>query len=588
MSDNRSDQAPVARETAMTRIELDEPVQNDDTPAPGVTLAPLASLLAASLAACGGGADAPAPAPSPPPPSSTVTAPEAVRFLTQASFGASDASIAEVVASGYSGWLDAQFAKPQALHRSLLESVIDPAQPQQNYRDFVLDSFWTQAISGADQLRQRVAFALSEIFVVSQLTGSINQRPRGLADYLDMLGREGFGSFRTLLERVSLHPIMGLYLSHLRNQKEDPASGRVPDENYAREVMQLFTIGLYQLNADGSVKLDSNRQKIATYGNDDVMGLARVFTGFSWAGPDTSNQRFNGGLADPDRDVKLMQAYPQFHSTAEKRFLGVLIPANTAAAESLRIALDTLANHPNVGPFFGRQLIQRLVTSNPSPAYVARVAAAFNDNGSGVRGDMKAVLRAILLDVEARGASGTADPQYGKLREPVLRLAAWARAFKVTSASGGYRIRSTADPSTQLGQAPLRASSVFGFFRPGYVPPNTSIASAGLVAPEFQITGETSVAGYLNFMRGVITNGAGTNADVRASHADEVTLASDPQRLVARIELLLTGNQLAPETRNAIGDAVAAIPAGGSDAAINRARLAVFLVMATPEFVVMT
>jgi uncharacterized protein (DUF1800 family) len=513
-----------------------------------------------------------------------VSEAKAARFLAQATFGADDRSIADVVAGGYSGWLEAQFAKPQSLHRAYLESVIDPAQPQQAFRNAVLDSFWTQAITGADQLRQRVAFALSEIFVVSQLSAPVNQRPRGLADYLDMLGREAFGNFRSLLERVSLHPIMGLYLSHLRNQKEDPATGRVPDENYAREVMQLFTIGLYQLNPDGTVRLDGRGQKIPTYTNDDVMGLARVFTGFSWAGPDTSNQRFFGGRADPDRDVLPMQAYPQFHSMAEKRFLGVVIAAGTGPTDSLRVALDTLFNHPNVGPFFGRQLIQRLVTSNPSPAYVRRVAAAFDNNGRGVRGDMKAVLRAVLLDPEARGDRSAADPAFGKLREPVLRLSAWARAFKATSANGDYRIRDTSDPSTRLGQAPLRSPSVFNFFRPGYVPPNTAIAAAGLVAPEFQITGETSVAGYLNYMRSVISVGAG--GDVRSSYADELPLAADPQKLVERVELLLTGNQLSTSTRTAIRDAVAAIRADGSNAALNRVRLAVFLVMASPEFLV--
>jgi len=513
-----------------------------------------------------------------------ISAAQAARFLAQATFGADDRSIAEVIATGYAGWIEAQFAKPQSLHRAYLESVIDPAQPQQVFRNAVLDSFWTQAITGADQLRQRVAFALSEIFVVSQLSAPVSQRPRGLADYLDMLGREAFGNFRSLLDRVSLHPIMGLCLSHLRNQKEDPATGRVPDENYAREVMQLFTIGLYQLNPDGTARLDGRGQKIPTYTNDDVMGLARVFTGFSWAGPDTSNQRFFGGRADPDRDVLPMQAYPQFHSLAEKRFLGVVIPAGTGPTESLRVALDALFNHPNVGPFFGRQLIQRLVTSNPSPAYVRRVAAAFDNDGRGVRGDMKAVLRAVLLDPEARSDSSAAGPAFGKLREPVLRLSAWARAFKATSASGAFRIRDTSDPSTRLGQAPLRSPSVFNFFRPGYVPPNTSIAAAGLVAPEFQITGETSVAGYLNYMRNVISTGAG--GDVRSSYADELPLAADPQKLVERVELLLTGNQLSSSTRTAIRDAVAAIRADGSNAALNRVRLAVFLVMASPEFLV--
>ena len=546
------------------------------------------ALATAALAACGGGgAASPAPAPPAPPPVPATSAAEAVRLLNQASFGANEASVAAVVAVGPSSWIDDQFSRPQTLHRPYIEAAIaagQPGAPELTYRDFVMDTFWRQALTGADQLRQRVVFALTEIFVVSQTNGDVNNRPRGLASYLDLLGQHAFGNFRDLLEAVSLHPIMGLYLSSLRNQAEDLATGRVPDENFAREVMQLFTIGLYRLNPDGTQVL-SNGQPVSTYGNADVQGLARVFTGWSWAGPDTSNTRFRGGTPDPDRDIRPMQPYPQFHSTAAKGFLGATIPAGTAATGSLRIALDVLFNHPNTGPFIGRQLIQRLVTSNPSPAYVARVAAAFANNGSGVRGDMKAVLRAALLDTEARGG-GLADPAWGKLREPALRLSAWARACEATSVSGNFPIRNIADPSTALAQNPLRSPSVFNFFRPGYVPPSTGIASAGLVAPEFQITGESSVAGYLNYMRNAVNAGVGTGNDVRSSYAKEVALAADAQALVDRCKLLFTANQMTDATRNAIRDAVASIPMSAANAALNRAKLAVYLTLAAPEFIV--
>lgn len=227
-----------------------------------------------------------------------------------------------------------------------------------------MDTFWRQALTGADQLRQRMVFALSQVFVVSQSNSDVSSRPRGLANYLDMLLAQCFGNFRQLLVAVSLHPIMGLNLSSLRNQAEDPATGRAPDETYAREVMQLFTIRLYQLNADGTQVIGSGGQPVSSYGNADVQGLALVFTGFSWAGPDTSNTRFRGGNADPNRHSLPMQAYPQFHSASVKSFLGDSIAAGTGPAESLRIALDALCNHPSVGPFVGRQLIQRLVTSN--------------------------------------------------------------------------------------------------------------------------------------------------------------------------------------------------------------------------------
>ena len=566
-------------------------------------------FAAATTAACGGGTgDSPSPVappapvpsppppapspppPSPPPPGPTISQADAARFLTQATYGPDDATIQSVIAHDYAGWIEDQFSRSRTLHRTYLEQAIaagDPAAPQRTYRDFVMDTFWKQAITGDDQLRQRMVFALSQIFVVSQANADVNNRPRGLADYLDMLGANAFGNFRALIEAVSLHPIMGLYLSALRNQKEDPATGRVPDENYGREVMQLFTIGLYQLNADGTPKLDGGGKPVPTYSNADVQGMAKVFTGWSWAGPDKSNTRFFGGTPDPNRDVTPMQAYPQFHSTSAKSLLGVTIAASTPAEQSLKIALDTLFNHPNTAPFFSRQLIQRFVTSNPSPAYVGRVAAAFANNGQGVRGDMKAILRAVLLDAEARGASVAAQPSWGKLREPVVRLANWARAFGATSASGNYMIRNVADPSTALGQNPLRSASVFNFYRPGYVPPSTSIANAGLVAPEFQITGETSVAGYLNFMRNAVNIGVGTSADVRCTYAQETALAGNADQLVDRVKLLLTAGRMTDATRTAIRDAVATIPATAPSAASNRAKLAIYLTLASPEFIVL-
>jgi uncharacterized protein (DUF1800 family) len=250
------------------------------------------------------------------------------------------------------------------------------------------------------------------------------------------------------------------------------------------------------------------------------------------------------------------------------------------------MGLDALFHHPNTAPFFCRQLIQRFVASNPSPAYVARVAAVFADNGRGVRGDMKAVIRAVLLDDEARGAAALAQAGWGKLREPVIRLANWARAFAATSASGNYMIRNVADPATALGQNPLRSSSVFNFYRPGYMPPNTTIAAAGLAAPEFQITGETSVAGYLNFMRNTVNNGVGTGTDVRSAYAKEVALAGNPDQLVDRLKLLLTAGRMSDSTRAAIRDAVSTVAATGEAALLNRAKLAVYLTLASPEFIV--
>jgi uncharacterized protein (DUF1800 family) len=521
-------------------------------------------------------------------PADTPTQTQASRFLAQASFGATTTDIDLLATGGLGVWITGQFDKPQSLHRAAMDATV-AATGQAASANFFFESFWKQAATGEDQLRQRVAFALSQIFVVSLQDSTVVNYPRGVASYYDMLGANAFGNFRKLLEDVSLHPMMGIYLTSMRNQKE--SGTRMPDENYARESMQLLTIGLYELNQDGSLKMIDNKP-VETYTNADIVGLAKVFTGWSWAGPDKSDTRFNGGNADPDRDWMPMQSYPKFHSVSEKKFLGVTIAAQAAPGPEadLKIALDTLFNHPNVGPFFGRQLIQRLVTSNPSPQYVSRVAAVFNNNGDGVRGDMKAVIKAILLDPEARSDAETASS--GKLREPVVRLGNWMRAFGARSASGRYQLGSLDDPLTQLGQTPMRSPSVFNFYRPGYVPPNTSIAAAGLVSPEMQITGETSVVGYLNLMRDVIPNGIGSSRDIKADYQPELALADAPDKLVDRINLLLLANRMSPTLRSQILAAVNSVAVSSTNATTaatarkNRVNLAIFLAMASPEYIV--
>ena len=548
------------------------------------------------LAACGGGEGSSGPPVLPK--EQQPAQKDVVRFLSQAGFGGAGADIDRTQRIGFPAWIDEQFSLPQDRHQGYVDSQIAAATlagQSTNQQNWIYESFWRTAVSGNGQLRHRVAFALSQIFVVSLADSSVGENTRGVASYLDMLGRNAFGNFRTLLQDVTLHPMMGLYLSHLRNQKEDPSRGRVPDENYAREVMQLFTIGLYESNLDGTVRLDGRNEPIETYTNEDVTGLAKVFTGWSWAGPDKSDTRFFGGNASADRAVLPMQSYPKYHSTSEKRFLGTVIPEQAGAdpEASLRVALDRLFSHPNVGPFIGKQLIQRMVTSNPSPAYVARVASAFNDNGSGVRGDMKAVIRAVLLDPEARSPlPGATD--YGKLREPVLRIAHWLRAFGAQSASGRFLIGNTDNPNSSLGQTPMRSPSVFNFYRPGYVPPNTDIAAAGLVAPEMQITHESSVAGYLNTLRSVISSGIGSGSprDVQPDYGEVIGLADRPDALVDRIGAMLIAGEMSPELRAQAVDAVGSVAVSTSNAQsaatarLNRVKLAVFLVMASPDYLV--
>ncbi len=535
-----------------------------------------------------------------------ATAREASRFLTQATFGPTDVDIARVSQIGYRAWIEEQFAKPRVYHGTYWDvenATIQAASGGQRtaFGDQVTNSFWKQALVGDDQLRQRVAFALSQIFVISMADGSIDYwgtRTRGVANYLDMLDDNAFGNYRNLLESVALHPMMGRYLSHLGNEKEDPATGRLPDENFAREVMQLFSIGLVQLNLDGTPKLSAGQQA-STYGPSDIAGLAKVFTGWGWYGPDTSVGRWEGWIEAPDRNYRPMQAYPNYHSTAEKSFLGTTIPPQSVAdpRASLRVALDTIFLHPNVGPFIGRQLIQRLVTSNPSPSYVERVASAFNNNGVGVRGDMKAVIRAILLDPEAR--TFNSDPGYGKLREPILRLSAFLRAFNSRSRTGKYLVGKTDDPAGSLAQSPLFSPSVFNFYRPGFVPPNTAAGIAELAVPEMQITNEVSVAGYANYVMFALNNGiplwGSDKGDIQPDLTELPALAANPASLVERINTKVLAGSMSNDLKTSIINGVATIHiptptatnAAQVDAAkLNRVRFALLLVLASPEFIV--
>lgn len=541
----------------------------------------------------------PPPAPPAPPPVAPrptdlpADAAAAARFLSQATFGPTPKAITELLSVGRSAWIEAEFLKaPSSL---LAQVAVRMGTLEERAASiptiWVQHAFWQAAVTGEDALRQRVAFALSQIFVVSMVDPAVGTRMA--AAWWDLLARNAFGNFRTLMEEVARSPAMGTYLSHLGNRKADPTTGRLPDENFARELMQLFTIGLYELEQDGTVRLDARREPIETYTSEDVAGLARVFTGFSWGGPDRSPARFvNRLVSDSDQTVIPMQGYPDYHEPGPKAFLGRTIEASTPDA-SLAAALDHLFAHPNVGPFIGRQLIQRLVTSNPSPAYVARVAAAFANDGRGVRGDMKAVIRAVLLDPEAVSPLACRCLFDGRLREPLLRTAVLLRALEATSGSGNWMIGTTDDPAS-LGQSALRAPSVFNFYRPSYVAPNTRLAQAGRVAPELQITHETSVAGWVNAVRSLLDTGLGTGGDVKPALARFDVLAVDPAALIDRLVVLLAPGQIPAALRERLIAEVAAVPlpadpsdaAGRSAALQNRTRLAVLLIGASPEFVV--
>lgn len=343
--------------------------------------------------------------------------------------------------------------------------------------------------------------------------------------------------------------------------------------------------------------MDANGKFIPTYSQDDIKGMAKVFTGWGWGQDPATNDPTNFSYPPIRWDLP-MQAYPAYHSSSEKRIInGVVIPANTGPKESLRIALDTLFSHPNVGAFIVSQLIKRFVTSNPSPACVSRVASTFNNNGAGVSGDMKAVMRAILLDVEARSAATAASATAGKLREPIIRFANFMRAFDVkTSPVIVYRLWNLEDPVESIGQNPLRAPSVFNWYRPDYSPPGT-ILGMGLVAPEFQITHETTVTGYTNF---VTANSERQTESVRAIMAQygpideylaadvsaELALADQPDALIDRLNLLLLYGQMTTSLRNTVRQAINNISLTQYRARDNRVATATALLMASPQYVV--
>ena len=554
---------------------VDESISLEAVDPPGSS--PIAPSVAASaalaLAACGGGGGTTPAPPAPPPPPAIVlpTKAQASRMLGQASMGATAAGIEQIAANGYAAWLDAQFQLPREIsHWDWLVSAGYNVSANANNQAGFDPVMWRQLIASPDQLRQRVGMALLSFLVVGFDGVNLPWRQFAVAAYMDVLWDGAFGNFRNLLQNISTNVAMGRYLTFAGNRKANPNSGAVPDENYARELMQLFTIGLQRLNPDGSVQTNGG-QPVETYTQEDISGLARVFTGWNIDSSDNST---------PDRMRRPMINNAALHETGVKTFLGTTIPAGTNGPDSLRLALDAIFAHPNVAPFVSKQLIQHLVTSNPPPAYVARISAVFENNGSGARGDLRAVVRAILLDVEARSDAIAGAPSYGKLREPIMRLTGWARAFSASSPSGAWAIGNTSSTANRLGQSPGRSPSVFNFFRPGYTPPNTAIATQGLVAPEFQITNEPSVIAYVNYLQALIVNGAG---DFRANYADILTKADNSASLVDEVELLL-GAGLSAATKTSIRSAVDAISTTATNGLNNRVYTAILLTLAAPEY----
>ncbi len=538
---------------------------------------------------------------------------EAARFFVQAGFGANMNEITALAQTkNFEGWINQQFTIPKTSLLPRLWAVDQRARelfeleyPDQEYFGPYSIHFnyawWDQSKKAEDQLRQRVAFALSQIFVISMQSG-LGDYGEAVASYYDILIDHAFGNYKNLMLDVSLHPCMGFYLSHINNPKTDTINNIHPDENYAREIMQLFSIGLYELNNDGTRKT-MNGGWIPTYDNDDIRELAKVFTGLGmgawapWVIEEYGNIpiEFGQGLYAIDRTVP-MSMFEEQHEPGQKTILGdYVIPAGQSGMEDIEDAIEHLFNHPNVGPFVAYRLIQSLVKSNPTPSYVDRVAAVFNNNGSGVRGDMKAVISAILLDSEARDCSPMMDPDHGKLREPVIRATQVLRGMPMDSPTGDFW-NNAFDYYEDTKQIPLFAPSVFNFYLPDHQPVG-DFADSSLFAPEFQIHNSQTSIGYVNQANkwavwnvmfwdwiGESPDGDDLTPNVEVVMNELVALAGDSEALINYLDIVFTHGQLSDQTRNIIKSAMN--PLSWQGAEIWRARMALYLLLISPDFAV--
>ncbi|HEY4750761.1 MAG TPA: DUF1800 family protein [Steroidobacteraceae bacterium] len=544
-----------------------------------------------SLAACGGGGgnatNSPTPAPSVSAPS--VTAADAARLLEQATFGVTQSDVAHVQSVGIDAYLSEQSAYPATQytgysytpHTAPAGCIGDGSNPpdasslcaRDEYSPFqVQRDFFTDALKNPDQLRQRVAFALSQIMVVSSVE---IYEAYGLADYQNILLRDALGNYRTLLQDVTLSPTMGHYLDMANSDETNPQNGTVPNQNYAREVLQLFSIGLIELNPDGTPQLDTSGAPIPTFESATIEGLASVFTG--WTYPPLAGA--TSQWTNPINFDGTMVAFPDHHQAGTKVLLnGYTVPANQTPAQDLQNALDNIFNHPNVGPFISKQLIQHLVTSNPSPAYVARIAAVFANNGQGVRGDLSAVVRAILTDTDARGDE-PATNLFGHLREPALFITSTLRSLGGTS--DGVLPRSA---SSAMGQPMFSPETVFNFYPPSYQVPGTQT-----LAPEFGIENAATALARANFINTVIMQG-GAAADPTVSGSTGTTInltplagAANSSALIAQLNQTLMHGSLSSAANNIILTAVNSVAANSTNP-LAAAQAASYLILTSAQY----
>jgi uncharacterized protein (DUF1800 family) len=557
--------------------------------------------------------------PAPPSVSLTnVSSADAARFLTQATFGPKQSEVDALTSGSIDAWITNQLALPFTSHRTAMNtdrSTYGGSGSFTNWNAMYpgnrMAAWWKVSLTAPDQLRQRVAFALSELFVISDVSLGSDNQAEPLAAYYDMLGNDAFGNFRTLLNDVTLNPMMGNYLSSLRNSKANSTTGQTPDENYAREVMQLFTIGLNLLQPDGTLKLGTDGLPIASYNQTTITEMAKVFTGWAYFNTSITDNNFRNGRTDY---FNPMVQYPNFHDLTQKNIVnGVVLPAGQDGVTDLKQALDALFNHPNTAPFVARSLIQRLVTSNPSPAYVYRVAQVFANDGTGTRGNLGAVVRAVLTDYEARSPVVAANISYGKVREPLLRLTNLLRSFNASAPNGryvGFQVTvngtnidgstplpssqtsigttsgatRTDNPQTNLDEAPMRSPTVFNFFHPDYVLPGP-LASAGLVAPEFEITDATFSVDVPNFIRTFVlaTNTSGTataQVTLAPDFSSEIALVGNIPALLNHLGAVLCAGNLPQATKDRITTAISSLPSSATS--LDKVQTAVLLTLTSP------
>ncbi len=535
----------------------------------------------------------------------------ASRFLAQATLGYNYEEIEYVAQIGIKEWMEEQFSVNNTSFRTEYQTIYDDVMDSigvtndDEKAEYLTYSFYEMLVKKPDLLRQKVAFALSQVLVISARGNLVNEG-FGNSDYYDILYQNAFGNYKDMLEKVTFHPCMGIYLSTYQNQRADFALGTYPDENYGREVMQLFTIGLHELNNDGTLKLDANGDIIPTYNIVDVQELSKVFTGLAAGAREDGNTPVfatSKGIADLTEDMAMYEFY---HDKTEKVMIdGTVLPFNQSGLQDIDQALDILFNHPNVGPFLSIRLIQQLVKSNPTPAYVNRVATVFNNNGAGVRGDLKAVVEAILLDPEARDCAWIDHPQSGKLLQPIERMTNLFVAFDITSPSNKLYFKDANELEEELGQAFLAAPSVFNFFSPFYAE-DSYVEPNNMVSPEFQILNTTSGIYYMNIIEDALKNRPfsnrtilnGTGNGLNNNNADEPFLNFDDEinelanngveAMLDRLNILLCRGQLSTRNKGIIEDFITQsfsnVSGFDNEDAV---KSAVYLIMASPNYTIL-